>query len=870
MRRPAGARTLRPSRGPGTTLRRTAPSALVALGAAIAVLAAGAGRGATPSAARFPAVEWQGLVGAARPRVIVGQRQIVVLKAPSLADRVAAAGGRATDVEERRWTTAALSEQKLLISKLGVQGIQITPEHSFTRVLNGFSAAIDARGLGLLERAPEVAGVYPVRAAYPAAISAPVLDAVASRPGARLALPGFDGRGVTIALLDTWVDRAHPSLRGRLLEGIDILLEEERARVGVSAPDPSEPERHGTEMAGLLVGDGGPAGFSGVASGASVLPIRVAGRQPDARGGVSLYARTDQLIAGLERAVDPNDDGDAHDAARVALVALAEPYAAFSAGPAARAAAGALRLDTLVVAPAGNDGAGGPAYGVVSGPGGAPAALTVGALDRGRRAESVRVVVRSGLDTLLSETLPLAGAIAPAQPVVAEVAALGLSTRASGQAPLRLADFFDGRGYSRVAGRAALVPASDSPGVAVRAAARAGAVAVLLVGRRLPPGALGLDDDAAVPVVALPSATGVALLASLRRGADVGVSIGRGRAASDAVTSGVAAFSSAGLAFDGRVKPDVVADGVGLPTSEPGRGADGSPRYGTVNGTSAAAATVAGAAAVLAQARPSLDGPALKSLLVSGARPLAGSSVTLQGAGAVDLGASAAAELAAAPTTLALGRASRAGWSSIQTITLRNLSPRPLRLVLHVERRSEGAAAVRFRFPRRLTVAAGERLPVRLVARVSSAPRGRALAEGSVVVRPTGGQALRLPWAITFGPPRGALLGPVELRPTEFEPSDTAPALLTFRAGRLVRSAARSELRPLDHLDVELLNPRGERLGVLARVRDLLPGRYAFGLTGRDPEGERLPPGVYRLRLVAYPTGRGAPASTLVRFRIRE
>src|SRR5207253_2967920 len=82
-----------------------------------------------------------------------------------------------------------------------------------------------------------------------------------------------------------------------------------------------------------------------------------AGWQRDTVGGWGVYARTDQLIAGLERAVDPNADGDAHDAARIALVALAEPYGAFAEGPSARAAKGALALDTLVVAPAGNDGA---------------------------------------------------------------------------------------------------------------------------------------------------------------------------------------------------------------------------------------------------------------------------------------------------------------------------------------------------------------------------------------------------------------------------------------------------------------------------------------------------------------------------------
>ena len=105
----------------------------------------------------------------------------------------------------------------------------------------------------------------------------------------------------------------------------------------------------------------GPAGLQGVAPGASLLPIRVAGWQPDADGSVSVYGRTDQVLAGLEAAVDPNGDGDAHDAARIALVGVVEPFASFPDGPLARAGRGALALGTLVVAPAGNDGPAGPA-----------------------------------------------------------------------------------------------------------------------------------------------------------------------------------------------------------------------------------------------------------------------------------------------------------------------------------------------------------------------------------------------------------------------------------------------------------------------------------------------------------------------------
>ena len=51
----------------------------------------------------------------------------------------------------------------------------------------------------------------------------------------------------------------------------------------------------------------------------------------------------------------------------------------------------------LVVAAAGNDGPAGPTYGSISGPGGSPSALTVGAADLRARFGEVRVVLRAGL-----------------------------------------------------------------------------------------------------------------------------------------------------------------------------------------------------------------------------------------------------------------------------------------------------------------------------------------------------------------------------------------------------------------------------------------------------------------------------------------
>jgi hypothetical protein len=54
-----------------------------------------------------------------------------------------------------------------------------------------------------------------------------------------------------------------------------------------------------------------------------------------------------------------------------------------------------------------------------------------------------------------------------------------------------------------------------------------------------------------------------------------------------------------------------------------------------------------------------------------------------------------------------------------------------------------------------------------------------------------------------------------------------------------------------------LLRGDGTDLGTLARLRNLLPGRYAFGLTGRSPAGNPLGRGRYRLRVNADPEAPG-------------
>jgi hypothetical protein len=841
--------------------------ALAAVAVVSTVLAATMVARGRDTAGGGAAVSWRGLVGEPRLPVPSGQRMIVVLHTPSVARRLAHVRF-ATESQERSWTSQAFAAQQQVLTKLAALGVTVRPEFSYSRVLDGFAASLDPRAVALLDELPEVAGVYPVRATFPASVSENLLTTKAFSPTsghrASAELPGYDGRGVTIALLDTGVDLAHPYLRGKVLPGIDLVDKGDDATAHSNPQSPSQIERHGTELAGILVGAAGPGGMHGVAPGATILPIRIAGWQTAADGKTLVYGRTDQLIAGLDRAVDPNGDGDAHDAVRVALVGVVAPYAAFTDGPEAQAVQGALDLNTLVVTPAGNDGVAGPSFGSVAGPAGAAGALAVGATDSRTELPRVRVVLRRGLDIVLDRRLPLLGPVVPSHSLTLRVATPRATRGLAGTSSL---DYFDRRGFSLVAGRAVVIPVGSDPQAASIAASRAGAAAVILYGDSLPPGSLRVAEDQTAPVVVVPTAAAVELLAAQRAGIDVGIAIGAGRGDANPERGFVAGFSSQGLAFDGSVKPDVVAPGIALATAEPGTATDGSPLYGTVNGTSGAAATVAGAAALLAQMRPSLDGPSLDSLLVGYAQR-GGAPATQVGGGTLRLGASAVGEVAAQPATLGFGVWGGKRWHGTRTIVVRNVSTRALRLSVSATTTGESEAVGFTIKPNDLVLGIGraKRIKIRVVAPAEA--RSRVLT-GAIQVSPNGSSTLRVPWALVFKAPRANLLARVTLSDASFAPSDTNPAVLTVQAGNVLRDDG-IQIAPVSRLDVLLYSASGQYRGVMARLRDLLPGSYSFGITGRGPTSAPLAAGSYELRLAAWPTlPRGAkPTRAQVKFRI--
>jgi hypothetical protein len=200
-------------------------------------------------------------------------------------------------------------------------------------------------------------------------------------------------------------------------------------------------------------------------------------------------------------------------------------------------------------------------------------------------------------------------------------------------------------------------------------------------------------------------------------------------------------------------------------------------------------------------------------------------------------------------------------------VTIRNVSSRRLVVDLETVAHDPSESVQVVVRPKRLVLRAGREAQISVRAQASATPDDR-VATGIVAVRPVGSQTLRVPWAIVFpGRSSLALIPGAALDRTRFSPSDDNPAILQVRAGAVIQTEG-TQILPASRLDVLLYSASGRFIGVLARLRDLLPGSYTFGITGRGSNGVPLEEGRYELRLVAWPVVGGEPSRTRVRFEI--
>ena len=560
------------------------------------------------------------------------------------------------------------------------------PTYRWTTALNGFAAELTPTQVTQLEGQPGVALVEPdtVRPLAGRHVSSTVLSSAPTS-----ALRG--GAGVVVGVVDSGIAPESPAFaalpglgrdprrfRGTCSEGDDWNAAtctrkvvgarwfvdgfgRDRVRTSESL-SPRDALGHGTQVAS-------------VAAGNARVTVRVDGKDAGAFGGAAPQARIAAYKA-CWGAPDPGDDGcstadvvSAVDAAvddRVDVLTLAVA-GGDGIDTLQRALLGAAEADIVVLGAAGNSSR--DAWAAHAAPWVTTVGSALGRMPRGTvTLPGGRALVGGGRPTAVRARTVLAQ----------DAAAPGASRRSAGQCRRNALDTRQVSGRIVVCRRGGVGRIDKSATVA-----RAGGVGMVLVNvRRAPVSA----DFHSVPTVHLGDAEGRRLSRWVSRHPDARVRLAR----SEGVVPErrAAPWSAAGDPRGPVLKPDLVADGdavLGALPESSGRG------WGVFSGTSAATAQAAGVAALVRSRHPRWSAPVVRSLLVTSARTLPGSSVLLQGAGAVT-DPPAAAHLALDVRPRAWRRAlrtSRLAEVNAATLLVSTRQDRVVRRVTNVGRRSE-------------------------------------------------------------------------------------------------------------------------------------------------------------------------------------
>ena len=626
--------------------------------------------------------------------------------------------------------------------------------------------------------------MQPVRRTYPA--SGEPVPVGGDRPPEKPASPGQP----PVAVLDTGVDVK--ALKAHADPGYDAVDRDDDPAPGRDPAGTGRTETSGTALAELLA-----------QAGERVLPIRVASLR--ASPNVEAMGTTDELLTGLERAVDPNDDLDSSDHVPVALVGVNSPYAGFADSPEAQAVTAAAGLGTLVVAPAGDEGAAKPGSGTIGSPAAAPDALAVGALAGPEPAP--RAELKAGGDTL-ADAAVLGGAPASAKsagPVTA-------TDPAKLDAP-------------RLRNTAVIVRAGANPAAQAAAAAAVGARVVLVADRRgdrpLPAMAAG---RAAAPVVGVTGEAAAKLL-KVRPGTEISFGGVERGPRSEMPSTHASPFTSEGPSAGGLAKPDVAAAGSALTVTAGGKTA-------TAGGTAIAAARVAAAAARLYRAHPELSPVQLRAQLIAAADP-AGLPPERSGAGA----------LRTPPPNPVIAEPTNPTSGPLDPISLTLSATTSASLTLQ----ASGHGQVT---PPTLTLTPGT--PAEVKVRTPTQGAGRLIATGANH-RPL----VSIPYFVHPQDPPNVPLGPLRVtnrgRGVRF-------TLGTFERGDPLTTG--TTVRFAETLVLDVINDQGETVRTLTvpgGARELMPAEYGYTLPQADFRA--LPPGRYAYRARAWAPNRNEPVT---------
>ena len=226
----------------------------------------------------------------------------------------------------------------------------------YFETFNGVSVSLPRAALAKIRALPYVKAIHDDGEVHALQAAAPPANVKQVRADAFWSTYGTKGKGVVVAIIDTGIDYNHPALAGRVIGGYDFVNKDN---------DPMDDHFHGTHVAGIVAGNS--ADLVGVAPEASLIAFKVL--------NASGSGRDSDVLAAVERTVDPNGDGDMSDRVDVANLSLGG-----SGGPddaVSIAVDNATALGVVFAIAAGNSGGGH----TIGSPGTARSAITVGAVD---------------------------------------------------------------------------------------------------------------------------------------------------------------------------------------------------------------------------------------------------------------------------------------------------------------------------------------------------------------------------------------------------------------------------------------------------------------------------------------------------------
>ncbi len=559
--------------------------------------------------------------------------------------------GRAYEASLPRGRSAAgaAAEKELATVRTAQQQV-ITALPSGSHVLYETHAALAGvavytrvANLPALQRISGVAAVYPIAPKVPS-LSYSVLLVRAPQVWSAY---GDLGGNSTVAIIDTGIDYTHADLGGpgttaayqtalatdtaapsypdpaKVFGGYDFAGDAYDAADpahSTPAPDPNplDCDGHGTHVAGIMAGYGENPDGSTFAGDYTTLPTGSTSYQALFRIGpgmapkAKLYAykvfgctgSTDLVGAAIDRAEDPNGDGNTSDHVGVINMSLGSDYTSPQDGDSVLANA-ASALGISVVAAAGN---GGDLYDVAGSPGNAQRVISVAA----------SVDAFSQIDTLHASVNAVAHTYGAQRSVSYDwttkpdlsgsVVKLTDSSNLDGCDPIS----------QNLTGKIAFLEWTDDDtvrrcGSATRAdnVAAAGGAGVIL-GENEETFAAGIAGNAGTPVVQVVKSAADAIRTALNASQPVAVSGTTAGDFSQLVPGNddkVASFSSRGIREAGDVKPDVSGVGASVFSAAMGTGKAGI----SDSGTSMASPEVAGLSALIRSQNPAWSSEQVKA-----------------------------------------------------------------------------------------------------------------------------------------------------------------------------------------------------------------------------------------------------------------